>query len=616
MVSSFFALKRYFKSTMTSETGAKLKAESEKDLAQTEDQEWQEAVRAYSGGYENEREKKATEEEIKFSSREREPWTPKGIWGHKDPAEMTLDEKEKMLEKARYSGPLATAYWQNEINQHKEKPDREEAEVNRKRIKELEEEVKQLKKQLKENQKASELEEETPKETPGEETEETTVDQALMVGAEEEIKERKKGIGERFKDGVKNVYNFFRKKLKRGESKPGPDELSVKTIETETRETEEEIAKPEMSAEERAGKIEELRAEIGRLRKERYQLSREVGVIEQTKIEKEYAEKIKDLEGQILELEKGGREKITGKGVAGFLWERTKGFLGGFGWWEAHQTEKFRLGTKEAGQDLKAQSELLEQEEGLMLDPDEAWKEAHETESQRAEMELEMAEIGIESKDQRRLAIETISDQISGRKKEYNQKIEDKMVVSALAKLEKNLKTKSWAQEYMAANGGKVITPEKMKEVEKRIRTEIEKLRKGQTKKDFVDFVKLFRNALDKRWWSRYIYAGLDAVLAGLFFKWLVSRGVEKAVAGKAGKALEIGMKDTVWGETKRFLIERGLPNPTDAQVLEYAKMIAQDSGVTVPDWGITGKIIDTQMPAGYLLKFGRVAAELGKLAL
>lgn len=85
---------------------------------------------------------------------------------------------------------------------------------------------------------------------------------------------------------------------------------------------------------------------------------------------------------------------------------------------------------------------------------------------------------------------------------------------------------------------------------------------------------------------------------------------------GGAEEVVAIGMKDHVWGETKRFLIELGLSNPSDADIMKYAKIVAEESGVAVREWGLSGKILDTEMPAGFLLKFGRVATELSKLSL
>ncbi len=455
----------------------------------------------------------------------------------------------------------------------------------------MEEEVQKL------NQKISE----------GKEPEDIEMNEDLAQETQEELAKKKKGVGDRFKDGVQSTYNFFKKKLAR-EDKDKTEDVA------------EEKPELRMSVEEREKKIQELREKIQRLREERYRRSREVGVMEQTKIEEEYAPRIKELEDQILELEKGSRKKTTGREVLGFLAERTKGFFGGFGWWEAHQAEKFRLGTKKAGQDLKAQSELLQQEVGL-LDLDEAWAEAQEIEGKREKEEKDWVENqGAEPEDARRLAVEFLSAQISTRKKKENQRMEDVMVASALKKLEENLKNKSWVQEYMAANGGKVITPEKMQEVEKKIREEIGKLRKGQVKKDLVDFVKLSRNSLDKRWWSRYIYAGMDAVLAGLLLKWFVSRGVEKVVAGKAvgtkgaGLASETGLKDTIWAESKRMLVQQGVANPTNAQIQSVATQIAHDSGVKVISKA-TGEVIwqhtaggvakDIALQKGFLLKLG-----------
>ena len=170
-------------------------------------------------------------------STERQPWTPKGIWGHKDPAEMTLAEKEAMLEKAKYSGPLATAYWENEIAGHQEQPAREEAESKRSRVTELEKEFKALK------EKAIETKTETKLEDA--DIEEVDVNEELAQGAQEELKEKKKGMGEKFKDGVRGVYNFFKKKLTRGEKTEQPEEKEEKNPEKQEMSQEERNQRPQ-----------------------------------------------------------------------------------------------------------------------------------------------------------------------------------------------------------------------------------------------------------------------------------------------------------------------------------------------------------------------------------
>lgn len=449
-------------------------------------------------------------------------WTPKGIWGHKDPLEMTLEEKQKMLKKAKFSGPLATAYWENEIASQQEQPERKEAETERKRIKELEEEVLKLNEKIVKAKKGDELEE-------------MEMNRGLAKSAKEEAEDKKKGMGERFKDEVNSVYNLFKKKL------------------TKEREPEQ----PSYSA---LGKSE---------------------------------------------------EKTNGQEVRGWFAERAKGFVGGFGWWEAHQAEKFRLGTKKTGEEAKIQAKLLEQEAGL-LDEEEARIEAYEIEEGRAEQEKDWVDnYGAAPKEARRLAVNFLSEKISGRKREYNKKVEDKIIVLALKNLEASLKNKSWLEQYKAAHGGAVITPEKMQLVEQKMREEMGKLRKGQMKKDLVDFVKLSRQALDKNWWSRYIYAGLDAVLAGLMLKWVagkyfggkvITAAGEKVIEGAGGQtaqlAVETGLKDTIWVEAKRMLVEQGISNPTEAMIQEVSTSIAQDSGVEVVSKA-TGEVIWSETAGG-----------------
>ncbi|MBI2676468.1 MAG: hypothetical protein HYX21_00730 [Candidatus Yanofskybacteria bacterium] len=473
----------------------------------------------------------------------------KDIWkplaGKDDPEKMTLPEKKKRLDMVRgAAGPLTVAYWENAVANHQEQEVREEAEEHRDEIADLEAENEELEKQLRSERKREVEVFEEPNDAEISRLERESEDK------QEELKEKKQGWGEKFKKGVKKFFDKFKKENKK-EDKKTEEAKEEKTSEsTDTRTPEEKIVSGEEYLD-------------------------ESGFIHNQKEGKGY------------------------KKVSGFLAERAKGFVGGFGWWESHQAEKFRLGTKEAGIDSKAQSQLIEQEEGL-LDFDDAWEEAHEIEEKRArEEEVFEKEYGAGEEGARYAAIMWLSNKISQRKKEYNQKVEDKIVTLTLEKLEQKIGGKEWFEAYKAANGGRALTPEKATELEKKVREKIGELRRGQSKKDLVDFIKLSRQSLDKNWWHRYIYTVVDAVFAGFMFKWVVGKylggkAVEVAAGkGGAGKALEWGMKDHVWGETKRFLIQKGV-DPTDSNILKYAKMVAQ--------------------PGGYLLKFTRVAAELAKL--
>ncbi|MBI2057914.1 MAG: hypothetical protein HYT63_02945 [Candidatus Yanofskybacteria bacterium] len=426
------------------------------------------------------------------------------LWGL-GPGEKLSKDKEKDVKKhieMLGGNTLSRAYAENLLKDMQEQDVREEAEEHRDEVADLESENEELEKQLRaERDREVEVFEE-PNDP------EISRLEGESEEKKEELKEKKQGWGEKFKKGVKSLFEKRKKENKK------EDKKTEETIDTRT--PEEKIASGEEYLD-------------------------ESGFIHNQKEGKGY------------------------KKVNGFLAERAKGFVGGLGWWESHQAEKFRLGTKEAGIDSKAQAQLIEQEEGL-LDFDDAWEEAHEIERKRVGEERVFKEkYGVGEKEARYAAIMWLSDKISQRKKEYNQKVEDKIVALALAKLEEKLKNKSWVEEYKAAYGGAVISPEKMQEVEKKMREKIGELRKGQSKKDLVDFIKLSRQSLDKNWWHRYIYTAVDAVLAGLMLKWVVGKYLGgkavEAVAGKggAGKALEWGMKDHVWGETKRFLIQKGV---------------------------------------------------------
>ncbi len=487
---------------------------------------------------------------MKETSSVKENW--RSLWalgpGDRLPDNVTEADVKKHIEmvgKSQGKETLAYAYAKSLLENLNEEPVREQAEEHRDEVAEAEAEEKQLQEQLRaeKNRKVAVLEEPNDKVV-------TLVEREVKNKAEQ-VEEKKKEAtwGSKFKTGVASFFNKFKKTKKTEEKKIVPEKVDNRT-------PEEKIASGEEYLD-------------------------ESGFIHNKK------------EGGFLSNE--------------WLNERAKGFVGGFGWWESHQAEKFRRGTKEMGRDAKAQVKLLEQEAGIM-DFETAREEG-------AEIEKRMANLKVQNK----AAYERLSGKISREKQEYNQKTEDKIVALAMAKLEQKIGGKEWFEAYKAANGGRALTPEKSAELEKLIREKIGELRNGQAKKDLVDFVKLSRQSLDKNYWHRYIYTAVDAVLAGLLLKWVVGKYLggkaAEVVTGKGGaeKVLEHGMKDHVWGETKRFLVEKGV-DPTDSNVLKYAKMVAQDSGVAVKEWGLNSGILDTQMPGGYLLKFTRVAAELAKL--
>jgi hypothetical protein len=84
--------------------------------------------------------------------------------------------------------------------------------------------------------------------------------------------------------------------------------------------------------------------------------------------------------------------------------------------------------------------------------------------------------------------------------------------------------------------------------------------------------------------------------------------------ASTSEKAVETSLKDTIWAEAKRQLIQNSTPNPTNAQIQEVATVLAQDSGIKVVSkatgetlWPQTagGTIKDTSLQKGFALLLG-----------
>lgn len=297
------------------------------------------------------------------------------------------------------------------------------------------------------------------------------------------------------------------------------------------------------------------------------------------------------------------RQRGLGSRVGSWIKERMKGLVT-FGWWETHQAEKFRTGTGDVARDVEAQARLIRQEEGI-LSEDEALVEARSMQARFAAANLEAPTAG---------EYEAMSGFVTHEKIIANRQIEDRIVEDALHQLEERLRNNSRIQEYISYSGDRVITAERMADVEHRIRRVTCGLRRGQAMDDAVNYKGMIRGALDPEWYKRYVATGVEMVLGAVALKWVVGKMFTTEIAKGATEAVR-GLKETVWDDTKGFLMDNGIGNPTDAQVLEASKMVAEDSGVTVGEWGISGDITDTKMPAGYLLKFGRVVASLAKIA-
>lgn len=58
-------------------------------------------------------------------------------------------------------------------------------------------------------------------------------------------------------------------------------------------------------------------------------------------------------------------------------------------------------------------------------------------------------------------------------------------------------------------------------------------------------------------------------------------------------------LKKNLWHTVRGFLKLHGVENPTDAQVLEAAKLAAQENNITVKEWGVEGGKLDTKLRSG-----------------
>ncbi len=302
------------------------------------------------------------------------------------------------------------------------------------------------------------------------------------------------------------------------------------------------------------------------------------------------------------------KAKEKGNKVWGFVKERLKGF-GTFGLWELKQAEVMRRGTKETSGEVAAIGERIQEEEGLSL-----------REAQKEAAEIQKVLGGAATKEQ----YQEISEQITKDKRKQNEKIEKEIVEHAVIQLGKRLEVNPIIQGYRSAHGGeKVMTEDKIAALRTELAAELKKLRNGQMRKDRLNYASLMRKNLDPKWWARYIYGPLEAVLMALAVKFVVTKlAAEKAVAatGKTAaekttaEAMQVGLKDTIWGEAKKQLVSHGIANPTNAQIQQVAVTISKESFVNVPPWNIAGQVLHTKMQAGYLLNLKGALAEIVKI--
>lgn len=282
-------------------------------------------------------------------------------------------------------------------------------------------------------------------------------------------------------------------------------------------------------------------------------------------------------------------EQVEETGTWGkWLKQRLVGF-GTLAWREVRPAETFRTGTKDVAKDLGSMSRLVESERDLSRDN--AQEEANKIVAKlRAE--------GIETAGDPRFM--EISAEITEQRIARNNAKIDEIVLAQMDQLEQKLKG------YKGDFGQDVLTEENKNKIATEMRARLVAMRSGQAEADVKEMTGMLRGNLDSKWWRRYVYAGIDAVLWGLVIKYVAGKFMAtkakeafatKAVGAGSKEVTQVVIKDTIWGEAKRQLIGHGVANPTNTQIQQVALKFAQDSSVKVVAKG--GGLLWPQTAAG-----------------
>ena len=226
---------------------------------------------------------------------------------------------------------------------------------------------------------------------------------------------------------------------------------------------------------------------------------------------------------------------------------------------------------------------------------------------------------------------EKVSNLITRGKEAQNRAKIEEIVEGSKAELSERLK------KYRDEWGEKVVFDEKkMKDFESNLRASLAELKDGRVAVDDKRFKEVIRSRLDPKYWRRYVYGGVEAVLDIALLtqvvvpaasKWWLGRkagqvGAEVGsrvgthVAETATDSGNIPMKDTIWKSSKEWLMKHGVNNPTNNEIMQVSKQIAGDNGVGVNIWNIAGNPLDTHMQQGFLLKFGGASKILNAIRL
>jgi len=288
-----------------------------------------------------------------------------------------------------------------------------------------------------------------------------------------------------------------------------------------------------------------------------------------------------------------------------FLKERAKGLITPFGFREFRQAEIFRRETKDIGRYTKALATLIQQERNLGLE--ESQDEANEIVKILQEENIELPE---------RWAYSLASDFITKRKMRENDNEIAYIAQTAEEEIERKL------QKYRGEAGQDVLTEENRLAIRVDLTGELNKLRDGAFRKDFVNYAKLMRRNLDNKWNWRYVWGGIDAALwflggAMVSMKFLAGKEAvavgAKLAAGGAGSAeaarefVEKGMHENVWNTLKE-MAKNGPTHmdATAAQLKEWSQVTLDAIKHYEPEWMeqmIEGLKSSRTMPEGFPLK-------------
>lgn len=286
-------------------------------------------------------------------------------------------------------------------------------------------------------------------------------------------------------------------------------------------------------------------------------------------------------------------EEKPEKSKWGWIKERLKG-VATLGFWEFHQAEKFRSATKKIGKELGASQKGIEATENLTYE--EARAEAEKMEQMMKAVEIVKGRKSEATAEE----YERMSKAITGEKLSKNNSLIEEILKKAETTLSEKL------AKYKNEFGKEVLNEKSKTKLLENIKKALYERQLGQVEKDSKELTKLVRDNLDPKYWRRYIYGGVELALDAVLIK-LILGGVAAETAGVKTIALD----KTIWHTTSEFLAQHGITNPSNAQILEASKIVAEQNGVAVKVWGISGQMIDTALPKGLLLDYGGVLEKL-----